>query len=333
MKYFFFIIFILLISITGYFHFNTPKIINKINEIKNTNFSIEIDKNDKKLNIFILGNLFLDKSIDLNKILPKKFISIFKESDLTILEIKNQIFDNKILKNLKGDYIISDKILNKLHFFNISHVVLNSPTLFSRGSFYYELTIGNIIKSNLELIYPFNISEIQKGNSLIYFITVDKVDYNKNIILQKIQNLSTKGIIFVFLDFNKTNILTPSLDSQLLAKEIIDSGANIIIGTGKNNIQSIECYKNSIIFYSLGTIYKDNKNSALGLEFIINNKKLEIINLHLFNLYKNHFSIFSEIQKIDFFSQKNNFKNFSKESKENIKNNKLLLNENLCIKK
>lgn len=333
MKYLFLIIFISIISIIGYFHFSTSTVINKVNEIKNTNFSIEINEDDKKLNIFILGNLFLIENIDLNNIFSQKFINILKKSDIVILEIKNQIFDSNILENLKGNYVISEKIINKLKFFNINHILLNSPTLFSRGNFYYELTVGNILKSEIELIYPLNLSKIKKGDSSIYFITINSNNYKENEIITKIQNLSKQGIVFVFVDFSKSNIIKPSLNSKILAEKLINNGARFVIGNGKDNIQTIECYNNGIIFYSLGSIYKNNKNESIGLSFTIENNKVEVLDFYLFNLYKNHFSFFSDIQKIDFFSDKNNFKNFSEESKENIKNNKLLFNENLCTKK
>lgn len=72
-----------------------------------------------------------------------------------------------------------------------------------------------------------------------------------------------KKIIIVSLHWGFENEILPMPSQQRLAHDIIDWGADIVVGTHPHVIQGIEPYKHGLIMYSLGNFlfqYKDKKS-------------------------------------------------------------------------
>lgn len=89
-----------------------------------------------------------------------------------------------------------------------------------------------------------------------------------------------------------------------IAHNLIDSGADIVIGNGPRNIQPLEIYKNKAIFYSLGDFITDQKNSSaregMGIGVIFNENKKNQFFLFPFTVIDNQPSPFDYPERAEF---------------------------------
>ena len=67
-------------------------------------------------------------------------------------------------------------------------------------------------------------------------------------------------ILIVSVHFGKERALYPDKDERVLAKKIVDSGADIVMGHHTHTVQDYEYYKGKPIFYSLGNFIFNNSN-------------------------------------------------------------------------
>lgn len=70
-------------------------------------------------------------------------------------------------------------------------------------------------------------------------------------------------LLVVYMHVGGESALSISDAQQRLAHQLIESGANIVIGSNPNILQSIEQYKDGIIFYSLGCFVFDQLTRAV----------------------------------------------------------------------
>ena len=73
-------------------------------------------------------------------------------------------------------------------------------------------------------------------------------------ILQDIEDVRAQGVdrMIINLHWGEEYVAFPSPDQQRVARNLIDCGADVIIGHHPHVVQGIERYKEGIIFYSLG---------------------------------------------------------------------------------
>lgn len=94
---------------------------------------------------------------------------------------------------------------------------------------------------------------------------------------------SRVDILFVSFHWGDEYSPTPNSFQELWARELIDSGADIILGHHPHVVQPIEKYKDGWIAYSLGNFVFDqgfSEETMTGalLEVIIQNKKIKEVN-------------------------------------------------------
>lgn len=75
-------------------------------------------------------------------------------------------------------------------------------------------------------------------------------------------------LTITYVHWGKENQIKANDDQKKLGRKLIDSGADIIIGTHPQVLQEIEQYRNGLIFYSLGSFINDdgftyNKDSVM----------------------------------------------------------------------
>ncbi|HHK9552563.1 TPA: CapA family protein [Enterobacter sichuanensis] len=74
-------------------------------------------------------------------------------------------------------------------------------------------------------------------------------------LINKIKNKYTEKSIVVSVHWGNEDIAIPDFSIRKLAREIIDAGADLIIGHHPHIIQPMEIYRGKMIFYSLGNFY------------------------------------------------------------------------------
>lgn len=94
----------------------------------------------------------------------------------------------------------------------------------------------------------------------------------------------------------------PDWDQPKIAHELIDAGADLIIGHHSHTIQPFEIYKGKYIFYSLGNFCFSDLTFEGEMQLLTNRRKITII--LIISFYKDYYSV-----KIRFF--RNNLNNYS----------------------
>lgn len=92
-------------------------------------------------------------------------------------------------------------------------------------------------------------------------------------IVRKIKNSQPKKFLVVIFHWGEEYQLKSSIVQKNLAHQLIEAGANLIIGSHPHVVQEIEEYKGKLIFYSLGNFIFDlyfsketQEGLAVGLE-------------------------------------------------------------------
>jgi len=91
--------------------------------------------------------------------------------------------------------------------------------------------------------------------------------FDKNQVIKYIKEYKQKVdqvIVLLHWGGNTENGYYPDLNQAEIARDLIDSGADLIVGHHSHTFQAYECYKGKYIFYSLGNfcfsdIYNDNQ--------------------------------------------------------------------------
>jgi len=95
--------------------------------------------------------------------------------------------------------------------------------------------------------------------------------------------------LIVKLHWGREYVNYPSNEQIKLARDIIDSGADMIVGSHPHVLQGVEYYNEGIIFYSIGNFvfYKNNYDSGLTGLFEVEIYKNEIISARIYPVFIN----------------------------------------------
>jgi len=116
---------------------------------------------------------------------------------------------------------------------------------------------------------------------------------NKKIIIETVEKLKNKAdILIVNLHWGYEYEIYPLPLHRKLAQDIIDTGADLIIGHHAHVIQAYEKYKGKNIYYGLGNFYFGNRRETfnknnIGLRFSKNNIGLRFSKYGLGVIYNN----------------------------------------------
>ena len=101
-------------------------------------------------------------------------------------------------------------------------------------------------------IIGFSLRPDQSGNKVLYS------NGSKEMLLEKVKNLKPNvDYILLSLHWGNEFVNIPSKDQIKLSHDLVDAGANIILGHHSHVMQGVEKYKGAIISYSLGNFVFD----------------------------------------------------------------------------
>lgn len=91
--------------------------------------------------------------------------------------------------------------------------------------------------------------------------------YNPALLLQKVKESSqTNNLTVVYMHWGIEKAITPDSTQKTLAHQLIDNGADIVVGTHSHTVQGFEYYKGKLISYSLGNfVFTNQKNDSIIL--------------------------------------------------------------------
>ena len=101
--------------------------------------------------------------------------------------------------------------------------------------------------------------------------------YNSDLAKQQIQDAKANGSdnVIVYFHFGNEYSQTPNEDQVKMAHEVIDDGADVVLGAHPHVTQGIEVYNGKPIFYSLGNFVFDQQNTATHSAYMV---KIDFVN-------------------------------------------------------
>ena len=119
-----------------------------------------------------------------------------------------------------------------------------------------KITVLNYMDSNNFAEYSYDVMPYANGSSPGYS-AYDSEDAHR-----QISQNNDSDLIIAYLHFGNEYSNSPNEDQEHIAHELIDYGADIVIGSHPHVTQGIEMYKGKPIFYSLGNFIFDQSNEA-----------------------------------------------------------------------
>ena len=151
-----------------------------------------------------------------------------------------------------------------------------------------------IIKKDYTInVFSLTSKTIVKGNHSLYDKHVALIE-EKDEISSAIKKCKLNNeIVVVMVHLGTEYVTVPSKSVKHVYKELIDIGADILIGGHPHVVQGFEMYRNKPIFYSLGDFIFDKlyKNRARSLQIIIDSNDISDIDYILLEKCSNYVSI------------------------------------------
>lgn len=101
--------------------------------------------------------------------------------------------------------------------------------------------------------------------------------YNETLAKQEIQTAKDNGsdCVIAYLHYGNEYSRTPNEVQENISHQLIDNGADIVIGSHTHVTQGVEVYKGKPILYNLGNFIFDQSNSATHRAYFVN---LDLVN-------------------------------------------------------
>lgn len=126
-----------------------------------------------------------------------------------------------------------------------------------------KITILNYMDSNNFAEYSYEVMPYANGSSPGYS-AYDSEDAQK-----QIAENNDSDLIIAYLHFGNEYSNSPNEDQVRIAHELIDYGADVVIGAHPHVTQGIEMYNGKPIFYSLGNFIFDQSNEATHSAYFV----------------------------------------------------------------
>jgi len=306
LKPIFFIVSAILLALAGFFILQ-PKIIEFT--LKRT----PLPEPEKPIELIFVGDIMLDRGVkymvekhgDNDFSFPfAKIADEIKNADLAMANLESQISNKGSNAGSVYSFRAPVEAIQGLIFSGIDIVSLANNHAFDYGS--------QALKDSLERLIDAGISPVGAGNEYQAFSPAIKTVNNTRLAFfaytdQMPVSLQAKGESFGIAVINKDNLTKIKADIELakqltdivvvsfhwgieyaeepsseqvnLARDMIDAGADLIIGHHPHVVQKYEKYKDGYVFYSLGNFIFDQGFSDETLEgeiakVVVKNKKI-----------------------------------------------------------
>lgn len=274
---------------------------NKITTVVETENNSKINRSKESVHILFAGDLLLDRGIRLqikrNGGIDHLFSgvdSVIETHDYFVVNLETPLTDIESPLNKKYIFRSDGKHAKDLARLGVTHAVLSNNHSMDQGKIglvdtYKRLSIANIEEIGFGINYDDFCKPgiIKKNNHTIALfgsiqIPVEnwfQLDNQPGVCQKKGQelvddiktyrNTHPNHKIIVNLHWGMEYLSTPNFTQIEHAKNLIDAGADAIIGHHPHVIQSIQEYKGKMIYYSIGNFIFDSKHPNSKKAFLI----------------------------------------------------------------
>ncbi len=132
-----------------------------------------------------------------------------------------------------------------------------------------KITILNYMDSNNFAEYSYDVMPYANGSNPGYSA------YDSDDASRQIAENNDSDLIIAYLHFGNEYSNSPNEDQVRIAHELIDYGADVVIGAHPHVTQGIEMYNGKPIFYSLGNFIFDQSNEATHSAYFV---QIDLVN-------------------------------------------------------
>jgi gamma-polyglutamate biosynthesis protein CapA len=260
------------------------------------NFSPRASIGKKDINLLVFGDMMLDRNV--RQIIKKrgnnypfeKIKNLVAGQDLSLVNLEGPFTTNKsvaikpdILRfTFETDMIVDLKKIG----FEVFGLANNHTLNFGQSGL--QQTKDHIKKNGLSYFGdPLNKSDLSYGTSVngrqITFVGYNQFNGNIDPVLSKLREVDkTSDLVIVMAHWGNEYAARESVWQKKIAHQLIEAGADIIIGSHPHVIQPIEIYKGRVIYYSLGNFlfdqdFSEATKTGLGVSLRIGEKYIEHI--------------------------------------------------------
>lgn len=245
-------------------------------------------KNFQGKTLLFVGDIMLDRGVEMlirkNSVFYpfEKIKNFLRGIDTVVGNLEGPILKNP--PHLPQDslkFAFSSETLRALSFFNFNLLSLANNHTFDTGKKGLEETKELLSKEKINFVgHPINCKEdflFEKED--LFFLAFNKTFpfncSNEEIvdIIREIRQTNKNKFLIVIFHWGNEYQNKSSIFQQDLAHQVINAGADLIIGHHPHVVQEIEEYKGKLIFYSLGNFIFDQyfsketqESLAVGLE-------------------------------------------------------------------
>jgi poly-gamma-glutamate synthesis protein (capsule biosynthesis protein) len=258
---------------------------------------------ESNLRVLFFGDLMLDRNVGArlkNKNLDLLLGGLASSTDFNQFDVVGANLEGAVTNKgehyapeMGFDFAFSPERVKELKKYNFSYFTIANNHISDQGEKGVEETRSNLSNLNFDYsgapdaqISDNSVTIISRQNKKIALVALSMV-YNHFSLekLKKIIENTRPQVDWVIVNIHWGNEYqhNRSLNQQSIGRELIDSGADVIIGHHPHVVQGIEIYKNRPIFYSLGNFVFDqyfspDTQEGLGVELELKEKNI-IINL------------------------------------------------------
>jgi len=282
-------------------------------ESNSTQIYDEPDNNkveDKTFKVAFLGDLMMGGIIGDNlnynyKAAFKNITEYTSKADYTVVNLATNVIDLEKLKDTKSKYIVTKSILNAFTALGVDGVNIASDHMLDFGADVFKDTV-DILDDDYDLIGLKNktvyiehdgikIAVIGVCNEVIgtesEYTNAGIMMYNlkklKSMIKEANKNVNTV-VVLTHLGLENTHTVTDIM--SWFYKELVDAGADAVLGSHALGLYPVELYKGKPIVYSMSNLMSDT-DYLLGKEsgvFTLNiDQKGNLESLEILPLYVN----------------------------------------------
>lgn len=261
-----FIVIVVLLGLIFWQFFSGTKNLNVENTTKNNQPFTEVEP----IKVLLVGDIMLDRKVELlmNKNgfdYPFEKISEFlKSADFVFGNLEGPISKNPKNYSLTAmNFAFSFKTIEPLYANNFRILSLANNHTLNMGISGLEETKQLLEQAKIDWVGdPWECSKKLSVQENLVFLGFNKTfngcqDADLIEIIKSIKLSSPDKFLVVIMHWGNEYQPKSSINQQDLAHKIIDSGADLIVGSHPHVVQEVEKYKNKLIFYSLGNFIFD----------------------------------------------------------------------------
>ncbi len=284
--------------------------IQAINKENDEEIQQEVQKNDSDINITVLGEIMMGGEVT-NKVSYmyansfKKVYNETRQADYTYATLSTSITSlDKIEADIKSKYLVTNSILTALNALGVDGVSIANDHIIDYGDIILKNTISSLNKNDVNVTgTKDSVIYFEKNNKKIAIVSANAVilgtqqeylnnninvydkETMKNDIAKARQNAD---YIIVDMHWGREYVYGVTDEMRQIAKDAIDNGADLVMGTHAFGIYPIVMYNGKPIIYSTGYFMTDMEDELAKRSYIFDitlNKEAKLTSITLEPVY------------------------------------------------